>query len=42
MAGEARERLEFRLKKPVVSSENFLNLGSDNQKPDELNEGEKN
>ncbi len=28
MAGEARERLEKQLKKPIVSAENFLNLNS--------------
>ena len=38
MAGEARERLEFRLKKPVVSSDNFLKLDNENQKLDELEE----
>lgn len=39
MAGEARERLEAQLKKPVVSSDNFLSLkGGD--KPDALAEGE--
>lgn len=37
LGGEARERLESQLKKPVVSSQNFLNLNND--KPDELPEG---
>lgn len=35
MAGEARERLESQLKKPVVSADNFLHLKGGN-KPDEL------
>jgi DNA-damage-inducible protein D len=40
MAGEARQRLENQLKKPIVSSENFLDLKG-NDKPDALGEGEK-
>jgi DNA-damage-inducible protein D len=39
MAGEARERLESQLKKPIVSSENFLGLKG-NDKSGELSEGE--
>ena len=40
MAGEARERLESQLKKPIVSSENFLKLNNDD-KPNERLEGDK-
>jgi hypothetical protein len=39
-AKEAKERVEAQLKKPVVSSDNFLHL-KDGNKPDELPEGDK-
>jgi DNA-damage-inducible protein D len=40
LGGEARERLENQLKKPVVSAENFLGLVGE-EKRNELSEGEK-
>jgi DNA-damage-inducible protein D len=40
LAGEARKNLESNMGKKVVSPANFLNLGKDEIKPDELPEGE--
>ena len=40
LAGEARKNLESNMGKKVVSPSNFLHLGKDAKKPDELPEGE--